>query len=91
VKAAAFGEVLEGSACGNPRALMAAQAKGLLLVTARAARAVLARSDRVHRQKVVWVHLARTHATVVAIGAGFFAVAVAAEATVLPSDLLVPR
>jgi len=90
MKAAAFGEIPERSTLCDPSALVARQAERLLLMTARTTRTVLPRRDRVHGQKIVRVHEPRPHATVVAISAGFFAVAIAAKAAVVSGDELVP-
>jgi hypothetical protein len=86
VEAPALGGIRERSAFGNARALVATQAKRLLLMTARAARCVLARRFRVHREVIVRVYAPWTYAPIVTIGAVLFAVAIAAKATVVTGD-----
>jgi hypothetical protein len=90
MKAAPVGEIRERPTLSDPHALVARQAKRLLLMTAGAARAVLSRGRRVHGQKVVRVHEPRPHAPIVAIRARLLAVAIAAKATVVSRDALVP-
>ena len=90
MKAAAIGGVRKRPRHGDAGALMAGQAKGLLAVAARAFLLVFARRDGMHRDEVVRVHIARTHAAVVTIGAILFAVAIAAEAAVVAGDEFVP-
>jgi hypothetical protein len=90
MKAASLAEVLERSALCDTHALVTGQTKRLLLVAARAARAVLPRRERVHGKKVVWMNVARSHAPVVAIGARLLAMAVATETTVVSGNQLVP-
>ena len=86
----AFDEVADGTALGDACSLVTRKAERLLLMAARAARAVLARRLGVQRQEVVRMRLARAHATVVAISAVLLAVAIGAEATVVAGNDLVP-
>src|SRR6187549_1152168 len=90
MKATALSEVSERSALCDPGALVARQAKRLLLMTARAAGTVLSRRNGVHGEKIVRMHEPWPHAAVVAVGARFFAVTIGTEATVIARDALVP-
>ncbi len=71
-------------------ALMAGQTERLLAVATRAFLLIFAGGHRVHLEPVVGVDAPRAHAAVMAISAVFFAVAVAAKATVVARDQLVP-
>jgi len=89
VEAAPIFEIAERAGHRHTRPLVARQAKGLLLVAARAARVVLARGHRVLAQEVVGVNLARAHVAVVAADAEPLLMAGRAEFTVVPRDALV--
>src|SRR6266542_955245 len=78
-----------GPAHRDPRALVAREAKLLLLVAARAARVVLARGDGAHRDPVIGVNAARPDFTVVAVGAVTLGVAAAAKSAVVGRNALV--
>ena len=87
----AFDEVADGTALGDACSLVTRKAERLLLMAARAARAVLARRLGVQRQEVVRMRLARAHATVVAISAVLLAVAAGAKTAVVSGDRAVPH
>lgn len=63
----------------NAEPLMAAQAEALLTMTAAARLRLLSGLSCVHREVVVGMNGARSHATVVTVGAEFLFVAIRAE------------
>ena len=70
-------------------ATMTISAERLQLMTTDATRIVLTRALRMHREPVVRMHFARTHASIVTIGALVFGVALGAERAVVRCHCLV--
>ena len=90
VKATAPREVGVGTAHGDARPLVAADAERLLAVTARTARAVLTGRHGVHADPVVGMDLARPNPTVMTVSAEARLVTGCAQLTVVARHLLVP-
>src|SRR5690606_2731945 len=79
MKAPASCEVLRRAAQRDPHALVATEAERLRPMTRRAVGRVLASGDRVHRDEVIGMHVARAYSTVVTIGAVALGMAAGAE------------
>ena len=89
MEAAAIREVPVGTAERDACALVAADAEGLRVVAATAARVVLARGDRVEAEPIVRVYFARANPPVVAVRAALRGVAVGAEGPIVRRRLTV--
>lgn len=89
VEAPALGGIGERAGQGEAEALMAGQTKRLLAMAAGALLLVLASRDGVHAEPVVRMNAAWSNSTIVAVGAVFLAMAVGAEAAVVPRHQLV--
>src|SRR4051794_38524366 len=80
MEAPALDRVGEWARHADPEPLVAAQAKRLVAMAARALLLIFARSDGMHAEPIIGVNAARSNPAVVAISTVFLAVAIGAKA-----------